>query len=1598
MDLTPRSLPLSALKWALESTAGFYEPMAWSAIAGLVAGPGVAGGLAALGIPEGTVAAARIASLGRFAAGYAYTYESMAGGEMLELWNLKDKDGNRIQPRAAVAGAAVYGLLGGLSEYSEIANLLPGGNTMLGTIIKKVAGRLFGKGNKIAELTMRTGLAAVGGYPGNVTKEAGEELVQRSLQTGIEEFLKEAANQAGASFVMKPLEERVREAAQAFGQAWAASTIMVAPRAVAEIGAAPSQARRAAKIEVAQERLDNLAAMMDDTRPPEERAAAIDKRVQELTSAQKELAPKVAGLEEATVFSEDLDKAIDEFRTNNHELAALRLFKNEEEANDPNAPWRKTPEEQRAALTPMTDALGLPTVNLATGEPIMRPATQLDLQQDVLSPESQFRQLVKELTPAMPERQVDALGLVVSALAYVEDVPVDTWLGTYFAPEIARMAEPGQIPEGKRGAFVLGSKLILITANSNFSTWLHEIGHGVFTAMSEERLAPVAKWAGAMKEDGSVVWDDQAHENLTAGWVRYLQEGFAPTPELKGIFERMTQWLLKAWEVIAPEWQINDDIRQWMATLLTKPESGVGQAAVQREGTTTEVQPQAPRPSGERAPLGELELFQPEPPADVFEQAVQVFGVTEDIREGGYILPDGRMLDFSGRHLQEGRGRQTSRWAALARERGREPQAGQRMVPHGEILGTLHEFVRAGAIRMDGQAGIVMLGRRPTAAQELVIREITEANKGAVSVELALAPTANDSFFSEASPEKVLGAIRRYYRTGELPAGRVLYQTDPATTPELAKDIEAVRTLITSTEERIRKLQAGDLAGDTVADMYSRSGALPQFIDRLARTITALQRMTDRGVMLKRPEVPERFNIIHKSTKPEDGIGNWRISAFDEDGPAGHRVGGLDELLEEQISGGWEVVETKGRPILPTEEQNRRVVLRPDILYQPDEVVQAIKESEWFSRFRDVYKDKVSGMDVPMPEDGLPLGVWMVDDTLKMETGRMVSQLREVNVVDLKPGEETGAERMPYVNVYTKWAEENKIPPPLFVLETDQGTLMITNGHRRWLAAKAAGKTTIRAWVNPREDSGIKDSNGNPIWRPMTDKALAEKHGIRLRVQSMEAATEQPWEPVYHPRTGQGELFQRQNLLFQPQQPLPPVPPIAPPAGVDVIAAVRTDDGSIYTHPQKPAALHIEIIRYNKIPPERVTGGGFYHVEGDYYDDAGARSDAGRIGEQARARARAARRRGGAILYQPEGPTWYLRSQRTIETKMAGPMPGRQILKMLQNAGIKEDELKWTGLLAYLDTDERRSPQDVLEQMKSEGVDLREVVHGQMGPAQQEEYSRAHADRELAFGNYRAASWALVKELEKVGFEAGYAEDLVEKYMRNTASPEQRRQVEERGADLVTAAVERYQAIAPAQERFNQAAEARPTSAKFQQWVLPGGENYQELMLPLPAGRPEGDYTVPDAHQYGETATDVNRIVHARFNERLDSEGRRVLFVEEIQSDWHQAGREKGYRSEQKINPDALSPRLINDADEHHAAEWAIVDASGNEVLPHEFAPNAHQAMEQIRLRFGQGVPEGPWRKTWHELMFRRMLRWAAENDFDVLAWTTGEQQAERTT
>lgn len=108
-------------------------------------------------------------------------------------------------------------------------------------------------------------------------------------------------------------------------------------------------------------------------------------------------------------------------------------------------------------------------------------------------------------------------------------------------------------------------------------------------------------------------------------------------------------------------------------------------------------------------------------------------------------------------------------------------------------------------------------------------------------------------------------------------------------------------------------------------------------------------------------------------------------------------------------------------------------------------------------------------------------------------------------------------------------------------------------------------------------------------------------------------------------------------------------------------------------------------------------------------------------------------------------------------------------------------------------------------------------------------------------------------------------------------------------------------------------------------------------------------------------------------------ERKRVLFIEEIQSDWAGKGRREGFAA---------------GLDREAERDRRIAEAQARGATPAEL-----RAIEMDAVRKTDTVPSAPFvtkTEAWVGLALKRMIRFASENGFDAISWTTGEQQAER--
>ncbi|WP_219622247.1 LPD38 domain-containing protein [Endozoicomonas acroporae] len=206
-----------------------------------------------------------------------------------------------------------------------------------------------------------------------------------------------------------------------------------------------------------------------------------------------------------------------------------------------------------------------------------------------------------------------------------------------------------------------------------------------------------------------------------------------------------------------------------------------------------------------------------------------------------------------------------------------------------------------------------------------------------------------------------------------------------------------------------------------------------------------------------------------------------------------------------------------------------------------------------------------------------------------------------------------------------------------------------------------------------------------------------------------------------------------------------------------------------------------------------------------------------------------------------------------------------------------------------------------------------------------------------------------------------------------------------------------------------------------------------------------------DSH-WGEAENALAHVRFQTFNENVHGRNEQILFIDEVQSDWHQQGRERGYQTPEAIKAneewikkiDALRKEkrektseeqtvvteiymtkdrlnLLNEqmANEEGWNDW------GDQELKEKLQPQIDQARGELKelnrrkdellnrlrqieteleslysrnsaMNTYRMKPDAPLKENWPNLVMKRMIRHAAEEGFDRIAWSSAAQQVER--
>lgn len=150
------------------------------------------------------------------------------------------------------------------------------------------------------------------------------------------------------------------------------------------------------------------------------------------------------------------------------------------------------------------------------------------------------------------------------------------------------------------------------------------------------------------------------------------------------------------------------------------------------------------------------------------------------------------------------------------------------------------------------------------------------------------------------------------------------------------------------------------------------------------------------------------------------------------------------------------------------------------------------------------------------------------------------------------------------------------------------------------------------------------------------------------------------------------------------------------------------------------------------------------------------------------------------------------------------------------------------------------------------------------------------------------------------------------------------------------------------------------------------------------AGRPE--------FRSSHYSDDPNILVHTRSNDRTLPTGERGRFVEEVQSDWHQEGKKKGYAAPVTELPEGFSAKK-----EKWQQGWIVSGPDGRPYSGEKATREEAIAAALSNLSSSGKVPNAPFKESWPDLGFKQQLIEAANDpQAEWIGFTGGKTQANR--
>ena len=338
-------------------------------------------------------------------------------------------------------------------------------------------------------------------------------------------------------------------------------------------------------------------------------------------------------------------------------------------------------------------------------------------------------------------------------------------------------------------------------------------------------------------------------------------------------------------------------------------------------------------------------------------------------------------------------------------------------------------------------------------------------------------------------------------------------------------------------------------------------------------------------------------------------------------------------------------------------------------------------------------------------------------------------------------------------------------------------------------------------------------------------------------------------------------------------------------------------------------------------------------------------------------------------------PTFYSHMGKVIDDIKLEKMGTSSILNHLKNRGVKDEEIKWSGIETFLE-----GKKSVTK------AELQEFVAG----------SQLNIEEEMS-------------DVTKLVLEDGTAYDSVEKFKEAAYSLADEQGIDRSRVGFENYDDEAYVALVDDDIDFPLLEAAiNDGGARWSQYKLGGGTNYRELVFKMP------NSTYSNRAMRGHWGQDAEGVlVHARIQD-FEVDGKKMLFIEELQSDWHNEGLEKGYSTKEYEDAVAVYDKLANEYQKVRTAFNKYVRSSEFRSDPDEVSKkkfdwlrnkmdtaekrmqDAERDVNKLKEKGMGDVADAPFKNNYHEYVLKRLLRMAAEEGYDSIGWTPSEIQSKR--